>query len=70
MLETPVVCTEVDDASALGAVIMNGFARGLWKGFDEVTAFRKVTKVYQPQDLKERTTLYQGWLIAVHQLIK
>ena len=70
MLETPVVCTEVDDASALGAVIMNGFARGLWKGFDEVTAFRKVTKVYQPQDLKERTTLYQGWRNAVHQLIK
>ena len=28
MLETPVVCTEVDDASAFGAVIMNGFARG------------------------------------------
>ena len=70
MLETPVVCTEVDDASALGAVIMNGFARGLWKGFDEVTVFRKVTKVYQPQDLKERTTLYQGWRNAVHQLIK
>lgn len=70
MLETPVVCTEVDDASALGAVIMNGFARGLWKGFDEVTAFRKVTKVYQPQDLKERTTLYQGWRNAVHLLIK
>jgi hypothetical protein len=42
----------------------------LWKGFDEVTAFRKVTKVYQPQDLKERTTLYQGWRNAVHQLIK
>ena len=70
MLVAPVVCTEVDDASALGAVIMNGFARGLWKGFDEVTAFRKVTKVYQPQDLKERTTLYQGWRNAVHQLIK
>ena len=70
MLETPVVCTEVDDASALGAVIMNGFARGFWKGFDEVTAFRKVTKVYQPQDLKERTALYQGWRNAVHQLIK
>ena len=70
MLETPVVCTEVDDASALGAVIMNGFARGLWKGFDEVTAFRKVTKVYQPQDFQERAALYQGWRNAVGQLIK
>ena len=67
-LETPVVCTEVDDASALGAVIMNGFARGLWKGFDEVKDFRKVTKVYQPTAVD--TALYQGWRRAVSQLIK
>lgn len=67
-LETPVVCTEVDDASALGAVIMNGFARGLWKGFDEVKDFRKVTKVYQPTAVD--TALYQGWRKAVGQLIK
>ncbi len=70
MLDTPVVCTEVDDASALGAVIMNGFARGLWKSFSEVTAFRKVTKVYQPQAMPQRTALYQGWRNAVNQLIK
>lgn len=67
-LETPVVCTEVDDASALGAVIMNGFARGLWKSFDEVKDFRKVTKVYQPTAVD--TALYQGWRKAVSQLIK
>lgn len=27
LLDTPIVCTEVEDASALGAVLMNGFAR-------------------------------------------
>ena len=70
MLDTPVVCTEVDDASALGAVIMNGFARGLWKSFDEVVGFRKVTQVYQPQPAPEKETLYQGWRNAVNQLIK
>jgi glycerol kinase len=70
MLETPVVCTEVDDASALGAVIMNGFARGLWKSFDEVSGFRVVTQTYQPQDNPERFSLYQGWRNAVNQLIK
>ena len=70
MLETPVVCTEVDDASALGAVIMNGFARGLWKSFDEVIPLRKVTKVYQPEDDAQRFTLYQQWRNAVNQLIK
>ena len=70
MLETPVVCTEVDDASALGAVIMNGFARGLWKSFDEVIPLRKVTKVYQPEDDAQRFSLYQQWRNAVNQLIK
>ena len=70
MLETPVVCTEVDDASALGAVIMNGFARGLWHGFEEVTGFRVVTEIYQPQENPERFSLYQGWRNAVNQLIK
>jgi glycerol kinase len=70
MLETPVVCTEVDDASALGAVIMNGFARGVWKNFDEVVGFRVVTQTYQPQDAPNRFALYQGWRNAVNQLIK
>ena len=71
MLETPVVCTEVDDASALGAVIMNGFARGLWHNFDEVTGFRVVTETYQPKAIRqELTALYQGWRNAVGQLTK
>jgi glycerol kinase len=72
MLETPVVCTEVDDASALGAVIMNGFARGLWHSFDEVVGFRKVTQIYQPNTHLSSLTshLYQGWRNAVNQLIK
>jgi glycerol kinase len=70
ILDTPVVCTEVDDASALGAVIMNGFARGVWHSFDEVTGFRIVTQTYQPQDIPERFSLYQGWRNVVNQLIK
>ena len=70
LLDTPVVCTEVDDASALGAAIMNGFARGLWKSFDEVTTLRKVTQVIQPQPNPQKSSLYQGWRNAVNQLIK
>ena len=70
MLDTPVVCTEVDDASALGAVIMNGFARGIWNNFDEVASLRKVTQVIQPQPNPQKNTLYQGWRNAVNQLIK
>ncbi len=70
MLNTPVVCTEVDDASALGAVIMNGFARGLWHSFDEVTGLRKVIQTYQPQPTPHHQACYEGWRQAVHQLIK
>ena len=64
-LDTPVVCTEVDDASALGAVIMNGFARKLWTSFEEVAPLRKVTQVIQPQHTDVMDTLYQGWREAV-----
>ena len=70
MLDTPVVCTEVDDASALGAVIMNGFARGIWKTFEEVRDFRKVTQTYHSQPRAQKEALYQGWRNAVKQLIK
>lgn len=70
MLDTPVVCTEVDDASALGAVVMNGFARGLWKSFDDVAAFRKVTQTFLPRPSATKETLYQGWRNAVNQLIR
>jgi glycerol kinase len=49
---------------------MNGFARGLWKSFDEVATFRKVTEVYQPQPSEQKEKLYQGWRNAVNQLIK
>ena len=70
MLSTPVVCTEVDDASALGAVLMNGFARGLWKDYADVVGFRKVTKIYQPQQNPQHMELYQGWRNAVNQLVK
>lgn len=70
MLDTPVVCTEVDDASALGAVIMNGFARGIWKTFEEVRDFRKVTQTYHSQPRAQKEALYQGWRNAVNQLIK
>lgn len=70
MLDTPVVCTEVDDASALGAVVMNGFARGLWHSFGEVTGLRKVIQTYQPQPTPHHEACYEGWRQAVHQLIK
>jgi len=69
-LGTPVVCTEVDDASALGAVIMNGFARRLWTNVDEVTPLRKITQVIQPNHTDYMDALYMGWRQAVEMITR
>ena len=70
LLDSPVVCTEVEDASALGAVIMNGFARKIWTSFDDVVGLRKVTQVIQPHHTDDMDLLYQGWRKAVEQIIQ
>lgn len=70
MLRTPIVCTEVEDASALGAVVMNGFARQLWNSFDKVASLRKVTRTVLPQHKTEHDRLYGEWRKAVGQLCK
>jgi glycerol kinase len=60
----------VEDASALGAVLMNGFARKTWTSFDDVTGFRKVTKVIKPAPTAQVQTGYAGWLKAVSRMIE
>ena len=69
LLDAPLVCTEVDDASALGAVIMNGVARGLWKHLDEVTVYRKVRQTYMPCPTDNHKKCYGEWRAAVKKLI-
>ena len=69
LLQTPIVCTEVDDASALGAAVMNGLARQQWTDFSSVFALRRVKHVVNPlPDIHEAQ--YAGWRQAVEQLIK
>jgi len=69
LLDTPVVCTEVEDASAMGAVIVNGFARKRWTSFDDVVQLRRVTKIIEPHHTAEMEHLYQGWRKAVEKII-
>ena len=70
LLGTPVVCTEVEDASALGAVVMNGFARRQWTDFSQVTPFRKVVRTFAPNASAQMDALYQGWREAVLKITK
>ena len=52
----------------MGAVVMNGFARGIWTTTDEVVGLRKVTQVYEPHHTPNMDTLYDGWRKAVRSL--
>lgn len=68
LLNTPVICTEVEDASALGAVIMNGFARKIWTSPEQVIPLRKVTQIFTPHPASDIDALYQGWRNAVEKI--
>lgn len=66
MLGVPVNRADIEEASAFGAVIMNGLALGLWTTLDEVTAIRKSDDLIIPESNPERDlALYEGWKEAV-----
>lgn len=70
-LRVPINCSDVEEASAMGAVVMNGLSQGLWQSFAEVAALRKSRWTLQPQDnLTEMEKYIEGWHQAVGQLVK
>lgn len=71
ILQVPINILEIEEASALGAVVMNGLARKLWNSFEEVTSLRKNNKIIRPVAYAGKMeTLYTGWLNSVRQLIR
>lgn len=69
-LRVPVNCSDIEEASALGAVIMNGMARKVWKDFAEVESLRKSRCRIMPENnAMQMKELYEGWQKAVKQLI-
>lgn len=70
-LRVPVDCSNIEEASALGAVIMNRTALGAMTNFEEIQAMRSSRKRYQPQDNAALMEQYiKGWHNAVSQLLK
>ena len=66
MLNVNVNRADIEEASAFGAVIMNGLALGEWKTLDEVAAIRKCDDIIIPEcDPARDEPLYQGWCHAV-----
>jgi len=70
LLQVPVVRSEVEDASAFGAFVMNGFALGRWNSFEEALSVRTCDKPVNPRQYDTVAADYDGWQDAVHQLIK
>lgn len=71
-LRVPINCSDVEEASAMGAVVMNGLSRDVWSSFDEVSQLRKSrwTRQPNPDNEQEMEQLIAGWHQAVQQLIK
>lgn len=71
VLGVTVNCSDVEEASAMGAVVMNVLARGVYKDFDEVSALRKSRWTRQPQaDTAAMAKLVAGWHKAVKKVIE
>lgn len=70
-LRVPVNRSDVEEASALGAVIMNGLSRKVWTSFDEVAKLRHSKWRIEAQDNEDWINKnIEGWHNAVKQLIK
>ena len=70
LLDADIVCTDVEDASALGAVVVNGFARQVWTTPDEVSRLKNIIKRITPNATEATSKDYSAWRIAVEHLIK
>lgn len=65
-LGAAVNCSEVEEASAMGAVVMNLLARGVYSDFDTVAAMRRSSWTRSPQmDPGRVRSLMEGWHKAV-----
>jgi len=69
MLNATINRSGIEEASALGAVVMNGLARGIWKSLEEVAALRNTELIITPRmEEEKRKQLYQGWFNAMRRV--
>lgn len=66
MLDATINRSDIEEASAMGAVVMNGLARGVWHSLDEVAALRTSDNRIMPaMSAEQRAQHYAGWIEAV-----
>jgi glycerol kinase len=70
MLQTPIHRSSIAEASALGAVIMNGLALKKWDSLEAIAQQRKNDETIQPAATAEQTiVLYEKWKKAVQRTL-
>lgn len=70
MLQATLSCSDIEEASALGAVIMNGLARKVWSNFDEIAKLRNSKKYVTPHmNETDVLRLHEGWHEAVRKVL-
>lgn len=66
LLNTKVVRPTVTETTALGAAYLAGLATGFWKDINEVQAYWKEERVFEPSMKDEvRATLQKEWARAI-----
>ena len=71
MLGVSVNCSDVEEASALGAVVMNVLARGVYASFSEVAQHRKSRQAFHSAMPREQVAqMVAGWHRAVNGVIQ
>jgi glycerol kinase len=66
ILNRKVVCSNIEEISALGATFLAGLATGLWENLDEISSLRKVGDIFHPEMENEIINqLISGWKKAV-----
>lgn len=71
MLDACINRSDVEEASAMGAMVMNGLARKVWSSLDEVAALRIADNcIFPKMQEDEKCRLYEGWRKAVRRVIE
>ncbi|MCD8184975.1 MAG: glycerol kinase GlpK [Rikenellaceae bacterium] len=69
MLQADIECSPIEEASAMGAVVMNGLARGTWKNLEEVVRLRPAAQtITSRMEDQTREKLHAGWMQAVRMI--
>ncbi len=66
LLNRKVICSDIEEISALGATYMAGLATGFWKDLEEIQALKDPGREFNPLMEKEKMEmLCEGWVRAV-----